>query len=355
MGQLTSLEISPDEVIIIGHVRVINGAEDVTTKTTLNFNFPGFASASRYRADSTGFLYMKLAVGKSLLRIIECNDAQGVMVTLRKDYREFQLPADYATFECNDPSKVYYIGDITIDVTFKKWTGPTIVPITVDSLPDRSIAYFKKLFPNNSKKIVAALLSVKHGVPFPADKPVLVSSLPDSCWNGVTRVSKSSRPGFFTITGEVMATGLDTYTPDKDDPAPIQRGQGRIVLFSASTLKIDPDITLPVNSCMNLFSPAVLLEEGNFYRIINNAALKGFLDKKMTLANPIEVDLSFENGRYFVGWGKTQGANIFQTVTTQDYIVSGPKGCTLQRTTGKNLILVEGDAFLFTYPFSAYK
>jgi hypothetical protein len=160
-GQLKSIETKPDEVIVIGHLKVQDKGKDITTETNLFFNEAAWGTYV-YRADTSGYIYTKLKVGENhLARIGHKN-------------RLANIPDDYATVTLADAAKVYYIGDISIDVTGMLRTssglfglvgavaaagaGGKHVPIRVTNNPQLAIEYFRTKFPNNKEVVISTLV-----------------------------------------------------------------------------------------------------------------------------------------------------------------------------------------------------
>jgi hypothetical protein len=104
-GRLVSLETKNNECIVVGRLNVLYNDIDVTTKTTILFNEMMWGKYP-YKADNTGLIITKLPLGQNYIsRIV---------------YRNFHINVGkgYATFKITDSSKIYYIGDITI-----QWNG----------------------------------------------------------------------------------------------------------------------------------------------------------------------------------------------------------------------------------------
>ena len=138
--------------------------------------------------------------------------------------------------------------------------------------------------------------STTEKIPFPHDKFLVVNSLPNEIVDATTTFFGSNVEGHYEIDGEVVVL-------NSSDP----------YLFSASILKLSPKLMIPI------YSNATRL--GTFGGTYIGTTAKG----KMKLKNPIAVGFRFN---------------------TTEYVLSGPQGCTLKRTSGKDLTLIEGEAFL---------
>jgi hypothetical protein len=327
IGQLTKIETDPNEVIVLGQLHIKDKGKNITTETTLFFNEITWGTYA-YRADSTGYIYTKLKPGKNNIAQIAYNN------------QLLNLPDDFATVQLNDATKVYYIGDITMDVTDKLHTAASgllgltgfiidatstkkSVPIKVGSLPIPAIDFFNKLFPNK-KEFVTSLLTIESDsiivlknledkihkiapnanekIPFSSDTSLIVGSLPETTTlDAITEISRSDEEGNYKISGDISIIGNEN------------------ILFSASILKIGPNLIIPIFSkTIRLGSIVVGDFEGRFDD-------KGKTAGKMHIATPIETTLN---------------------VDSFEHILSGPKGCTLKRTAGKGLLLIDGNAFL---------
>lgn len=161
-GQITSLKTTPDEVIVIGRLKVLDKGKPITKETSLLFNEITWGTYA-YRADTTGYIYTKLRKGKNYLARIGYEE------------RFANIPEDYVTVTLSDATKVYYIGDITIDVTGKLHVQAGMmfglvgaladaaskgkeIPIQVANNPDPSIEYFRKKFPNTIEVVNAPMV-----------------------------------------------------------------------------------------------------------------------------------------------------------------------------------------------------
>lgn len=168
-GQLKSLKTGPDEVIVIGKLKVQENGKDVTKETSLLFNEIMWGTYA-YRADTSGYLYTKFRRGENHLARIGLGE------------RFSNIPDDFATVMLTDATKVHYIGDITIDITGKLHimagmmfgmvgaiadaaSSGSRVPITVANDPQPSIDYFRKKFPN-SIEVVNSPLTIKSDTVF---------------------------------------------------------------------------------------------------------------------------------------------------------------------------------------------
>ncbi|MEW6609454.1 MAG: hypothetical protein AB1414_18755 [bacterium] len=104
--KLVTLNVDPNEAIVIGRLSVSYNGEDVTQKVTLFFNEIMWGKYS-YKTDETGYIFTYLPLGKNHFARIA--------------YKDFiyNFPKDYATFDLTTNSAVNYIGDLKVE-----WNGP---------------------------------------------------------------------------------------------------------------------------------------------------------------------------------------------------------------------------------------
>ena len=196
------------------------------------------------------------------------------------------------------------------------------VPIKVGNLPIPAIDFFNKLFPNK-KEFVTSLLTIESDsiivlnnledkiykiapnanekIPFSSDTSLIVGSLPETTLDAITEISLSDEEGKYKISGDISIIDNEN------------------ILFSASILKIGPNLIIPIfSNAIRLGSIVVGDYKGRFDD-------KGKTVGKMHIATPIETTIN---------------------VDSFEHILSGPEGCTLKRTAGKGLLLIDGNAFL---------
>jgi hypothetical protein len=157
------------------------------------------------------------------------------------------------------------------------------------------------LLSQNVNNDVGQIIPVENGkTPFVLDKTLKVNSLPESIVEAVTEISGTDKKDIYEINNDIVMIENDAF------------------IFSASILKIGPNLLIPVFSG----STRIGTMGGTFHGSFDK---RGKIVGKMHIANPIK---------------RTLNSNAVE------HILSGPNGCTLKRTIGKDMILMEGTAFL---------
>jgi hypothetical protein len=167
VGQLKSLELKPGEVIAIGRLEVLENGRDVTREATLLFN-EGMWGTYPYRADESGFIYMKLRRGKNHL----------ARISIPSGFAKF--PDGYLATELSDSAKIHYIGDLRIELYGDVLVAPNymlgalgaladearassmarsgrIAPVDIESGPSPVFAFFRNKFPTERETAVSLL------------------------------------------------------------------------------------------------------------------------------------------------------------------------------------------------------
>ena len=182
--------------------------------------------------------------------------------------------------------------------------GGIFAPMFVDELTGSWYTFNEKDFSVTLRDPQATVISdttnESNGeIPFSTDKPLLVNSLPEKIVDAVLQISATDEADTYELNGDIVIVGDNS------------------ILFAASVIKIGPSLTIPV------FSRGLRL--GNFGGAFEGSYDNDMMVGKMQIASPIETEFY---------------SNV------EEYIESGPAGCTLKRTEGKGLILIEGKAYL---------
>ncbi len=160
-GRITNLTHKPakSNAIIIARFSIIDSGQDVAANSLIYFD--NRLGGTYVRPDKQNYIYMELPVGKHFIASLW--------------YEPFKkaLPDSYATIDLPQ-SKIYYIGDISINANFSYKDGfvpgllgliyeknkkGVAVPIEIIDRFDSTTTYFNRKFQNNSP-IEKALLRV---------------------------------------------------------------------------------------------------------------------------------------------------------------------------------------------------
>ena len=104
--QLTKLDIDLYNATVAGRVKIYYNGKDVTSETTILFN-EYMLGIYNYNPDSTGYLITKLPIGRCHICYLSYSSFS------------FLLLSEETQIFLEDPNKIYYIGDLTLN-----WIGP---------------------------------------------------------------------------------------------------------------------------------------------------------------------------------------------------------------------------------------
>jgi hypothetical protein len=105
-GRITSLNLNPDEAIIIAKIQIKNGDSYLNNKWNFLLDERLWAKWAVW-PDEQNFIYMKVPIGKHFIALVQYS-------SFRKN-----LPDNYLTIDIKE-NKIYYIGDIVLHWTIDK-------------------------------------------------------------------------------------------------------------------------------------------------------------------------------------------------------------------------------------------
>jgi len=158
-------ETKPTETIVFGKLTIKSDIPIENKKVLIHFNERLWAKNAAW-LDENEMFYLRMPLGNNFLALVEYNGSY---------YKN--IPDNYISINVPLNDKIYYIGDIDLYWTPSKSdkrqnTGGVIgalkeakkegekVEVVVNS-SDKSIDYFKQLFPNNAKDIVTQLIKIE--------------------------------------------------------------------------------------------------------------------------------------------------------------------------------------------------
>ena len=165
-GRIVTTETKPTETIVFGKLTIKSSTPIENKKVLIHFNERLWAKNAVW-LDENGIFYLKMPLGSNFLALVEYREGNF--------YKN--IPDNYISIDVPLSDKIYYIGDIDLDWTPSKSdkrqnTGGIVVALSeankkgekievVVNSSDKTIAYFKQLFSNNTKEIVTQLIKIE--------------------------------------------------------------------------------------------------------------------------------------------------------------------------------------------------
>jgi hypothetical protein len=165
--KIVTTETKPTETIVFGKLTIKSETPIENKKVLIHFNERLWAK-NAVRLDEDGIFYLKMPLGNNFLALVEYLKGGSFYKNIPDTHISINVPLS---------DKIYYIGDISLDWTPSKsdkrqntggLAGALVeankkgekVEVIVDN-SDKTIAYFKQLFPDNKKEIVTQLIKIK--------------------------------------------------------------------------------------------------------------------------------------------------------------------------------------------------
>ena len=165
-GRIATTETKPTETIVFGKLTIKSDTPIKNKYVWMHFNERLWGKNAAH-LDENGYFYLKIPLGNNFLALVEYRDG---------NYYK-NIADNYVSINVPSSDKIYYIGDIDLIWTPSKSdkrqnTGGVIVALGeakkkgermefVVNSSEKTIDYFKQLFPNNSKEIVTQLIRIE--------------------------------------------------------------------------------------------------------------------------------------------------------------------------------------------------
>lgn len=159
-GRITTLEKEQNEAIVIGRLTITDNRKDVSPKSNILFDERAWGTYAVW-PDDKNYIYLKLPVGRHFIAFLQ-----------HSEYNN-NFPDNYAVVDLPE-SKIYYIGDLTINLKFgdmdeaKSGVLGAVsdinkegvkIPIEISDNYDSTVQYFNQKF-NNTSIVEKSLLQL---------------------------------------------------------------------------------------------------------------------------------------------------------------------------------------------------